>query len=248
MEIRNLAIGYKGRPILENINFDIFRGDCIMLCGANGSGKTTLLRTLAGYSPDITAVMIPTGIPKVQGFTLRDFVRVSCFRQSDLTGRLSPQDSAALDSALSTLGITGLAGRDISTLSDGEFQKACIASALVRRADLILLDEPTAFLDPMNRISVLTTLRSLCIPTDSQSSTPTITARQEASDPVRPETALNNKEATSAAAESKTPAIIFSTHDLADGLKVCTRVIALSPDKKLIISSENLSETAHSFL
>lgn len=233
LEIKNLAIGYKDNPLFTDVNFEIFRGDCIMLCGANGSGKSTLLRSLAAYSPDIKAVMIPTGIPKIQGFTLRDFVRISCFRQSDLAGRLSTQDSAALDSALITLGIDSLADRDISTLSDGEFQKACIASALVRRADLILLDEPTAFLDPRNRISVLNTLRSLCRPSHSQSSTPAIPALPEAS-------------RITVVAASKAPAVIFSTHDLTDGLKVCTRVIALSPDKKFIISSENLSETAHS--
>ena len=93
--------------------------------------------------------------------------------------------------------------RDISTLSDGEFQKACIASALVRNASVILLDEPTAFLDAENRINVLKTLRTLCNGT----------------------------------AGNRRPAIIFSTHDLHDGLEVCTKVIELGADRRLRISN-----------
>ena len=143
LSVRDLTIGHEGRPLCSGITFDICHGDCIMLCGANGSGKTTLMKVLAG--PE--CIMIPARIPKVAGFTLREFVRVSCFSKSDLYGKLSPAEEAALDKAIATLGLTHLADRDISTLSDGEFQKAGIASALVRKADIIMLDEPTAFLD-----------------------------------------------------------------------------------------------------
>lgn len=161
--IKDMTISHGDRVLCSGISFDIRKGDCIMLCGANGSGKTTLMKSLAGISrKGNEMIMIPARIPKVEGFTLKEFVRISCFNQSDMTGRLSEQLERSLDSALETLHLNDLADRDISTLSDGEFQKAGIASALVRDASVILLDEPTAFLDAENRIAILRTLRALC--------------------------------------------------------------------------------------
>ena len=204
--IRDLAIGHGDRTLCSGISFDICEGDCMMLCGANGSGKTTLMKALTGLSEEV--MMIPARIPKVAGFTLREFARIGCFSQSDMAGRLSDQHEEALDVAISSLGLTHLADRDISTLSDGEFQKAGLVSALVRNASVILLDEPTAFLDAENRISVLATLREIC--------------------------------------DRKGIAVIFSTHDLHDGLKFCTKVLAFGADGRFRCSgntSESMSHT-----
>lgn len=204
--IRDLAIGHGDRTLCSGISFDICEGDCMMLCGANGSGKTTLMKALTGLSEEV--MMIPARIPKVAGFTLKEFARIGCFSQSDMVGRLSDQHEEALDVAISSLGLTHLADRDISTLSDGEFQKAGLVSALVRNASVILLDEPTAFLDAENRISVLATLREIC--------------------------------------DRKGIAVIFSTHDLHDGLKFCTKVLAFGADGRFLCSgntSESMSHT-----
>ena len=171
--IRDLTIGYGGRTLCSGISFDIRKGDCIMLCGANGSGKTTLLRTLASMhvrgsgkaagTPDTSPniIMIPSGIRKVRGFTLEEFIRTGCFQLSDWAGKLSAEDRRRQEEAMDRLRISDLSDRDISTLSDGEFRKGCIASALCRLADLILLDEPTAFLDAENRAEVLAMLRDI---------------------------------------------------------------------------------------
>lgn len=194
IHIDGMTIGHGKKVLYENVSFDINEGDCIMLCGANGSGKTTLLKAIAGLQhPGCRVTMIPSRIPKVKGFSVKEFVKVSCFKQTDMTGKLSESDEAALGRALERLGIDHLKDRDISTLSDGEFQKACIAASLVQQAGVILLDEPTAFLDAENKISVLQALRGLCKEKDS-------------------------------------PAVIFSTHDLHEGMKVCNRVIALGAD------------------
>lgn len=210
LSIKDLSIGHDGQVLCSGISFDVHEGDCIMLCGANGSGKTTLMKSLMELSEDRdpmheNMIMIPARIPKVSGFTLREFVRISCFRQCDMSGRLSSEIEVSLESALADLGLKHLADRDISTLSDGEFQKAGIASALVRNASIILLDEPTAFLDAENRIGILNTLKAICsrdIPTR--------------------------------------PAVIFSTHDLHDGLKVCTKVMAFGADNRFHISPDSV--------
>ena len=194
IHIEGMTIGHGKKVLYENIAFDIHEGDCIMLCGANGSGKTTLLKAITTLNDaGCRVTMIPSRIPKIKGFTVKDFVKVSCFRQTDMSGKLSDHDANAMENALERLGIAHMKDRDISTLSDGEFQKACIATSLVQHARVILLDEPTAFLDVENKASVLQALKTLCLGENS-------------------------------------PAVIFSTHDLHEGLKACNRVIALGAD------------------
>lgn len=207
LSVKDRIIEAGGKTLCRQVSFNINAGDCIMLCGANGSGKTTLLKALSRKED---AVMIPTGIPKVKGFTLKEFVRISCYACSDMGGRLSQEQEEEMDKAIGVLGLSSLAGRDISTLSDGEFQKAAIASALIRKGSVIMLDEPTAFLDAENRISVLRTLRSLT------------------RDGIGP--------------YDRHPAVIFSTHDLHDGLAVADKVIALGADGQIHVSTDDLPQ------
>lgn len=194
LQIRDMSIGHGTKVLYPDVSLEIRSGDCIMLCGANGSGKTTLLKAIAEMeTPGCKVTMIPSRIPKVKGFTVKDFIKVSCFKQTDMTGKLSDHDEDSLNKALAELGISHLQDRDISTLSDGEFQKACIAAALVQNAGIILLDEPTAFLDAENKVAVLQSLKRL-------------------------------------SGNENAPAVIYSTHDLHEGLKACNRVIALGAD------------------
>lgn len=211
IHIDGMVIGHGKKILYENVSLDIHAGDCIMLCGANGSGKTTLMKAIAGMQgTDCRITMIPSRIPKVKGFTVKEFVKVSCYRQTDMSGKLSQQDENALVNALDRLGIIHLKDRDISTLSDGEFQKACIAASLVQHAGVILLDEPTAFLDVENKTAVLQALSNLCKGEDS-------------------------------------PAVIFSTHDLHEGMKACNRVIALGADGVFrIVERDRAEETVQS--
>ena len=112
-------------------------------------------------SPEVAVVLIPTNIPKVKGFTVEGFIETGCYAESDWRGRISAEAAGRLDAALELLGIKELKQRDIATLSDGEFQKACLAVGLTRQSEVLLLDEPTAHLDVENRIDVLRTLRSV---------------------------------------------------------------------------------------
>lgn len=175
LSVDSLSIGYPGSgvPVCSGVSFDIPEGECILLCGANGSGKSTLMKTIAGILPPLSgkvnrfsgeSVMIPTRIPKVKGFTLEEFMRTGFYRKSSWSGRLGNREKENILLSAEEIGITGLLSRDISTLSDGEFQKGCIASALARmkgEGGLLLLDEPTAFLDVDSRASVLESLRRL---------------------------------------------------------------------------------------
>ena len=159
LKVDHLTIGYDSRALVRDISFELAPGECVLLAGPNGTGKTTLLKRLA--SGEAAVVLIPTNIPKVKGFTVEAFVRTGCYRESDWRGRISKEVGGRMEEALKMLGIEELKGRDISTLSDGEFQKACLATGLTRRAEVLLLDEPTAHLDVENRIDVLRTLREV---------------------------------------------------------------------------------------
>jgi len=161
MELRIDHIGYQDRILVRDIGFSVSAGECLLLAGPNGSGKSTLLRRLAAEPSLANCVLIPTGIPKVKGFSVREFIRTGCYKESDWAGRLKADTRKRLEEALGLMGLKDLADRDISTLSDGEFQKACIATGLARQARLLLLDEPTAFLDVENRLMVLRTLREV---------------------------------------------------------------------------------------
>ncbi len=200
-------IGFGSRILLRDIAFTVLPGECLLLAGPNGSGKTTLLKTLAGEgipSPG-QVLFIPTGIPKVKGFSVREFVRTGCYRESDWAGRMRPSAEIRLEESLKLLGLSHLADRDISTLSDGEFQKVCIAVGLTRRAAVLLLDEPTAYLDVENRLMVLRSLREVASATGT--------------------------------------AVIFSSHDLHDALQVAHRVLAITPDGRLLESGTGNRES-----
>lgn len=169
LKTKELTIGYKGLKIKGPLSFEYPDGQSVMLCGPNGSGKSTLMKTVAGLIPPVSGgfeaggevVMIPTRIPKVKGFTVREFIRTGLSAASGTFGKLSPEAERSLEDSVRTLGLEALGDKDISLISDGEFQKACVASALTRKANVILLDEPTAFLDVDNRIMVFKTLLEL---------------------------------------------------------------------------------------
>ena len=158
LDIKHLRLAYGAHVLAPDVTFHLEGGECVLLAGANGCGKSTLLRLIGEKK---RCVFIPTGIPKVKGFTVEAFVRTGCFKESNWAGRLSEESERRLQGALDLLGLRAQAGQDIATLSDGEFQKACIAVGLTRRADVLLLDEPTAFLDVENRVMVLRTLRKV---------------------------------------------------------------------------------------
>ena len=115
IEVRHLTIGYGTSPLVKDISFEIGRGECVLLSGANGTGKSTLMRTLSGILPPLKgsigpfrAVLIPTGIPKVRGFTMAEFIRTGCYAETDWKGAFPPERERKMQEATDLLGIGDL--------------------------------------------------------------------------------------------------------------------------------------------
>ena len=160
---------YLSPVVAGPLSFEYADGECVMLRGRNGSGKTTLMKTITGLLPPLSgtletggvAVLVPTRIPKVKGFTVSDFIRTGMLAESGSFRKLDRRAESRAREAIRMMELNQLADKDLSRISDGEFQKACVAAALTRRANVLMLDEPTAFLDVENRVMVLQTLQRI---------------------------------------------------------------------------------------
>ena len=183
-ETRDLSIGYQNRrrviTVLDNLSLRAHRGELVALIGRNGTGKSTLLRTLVGLQPPLRGTIILDGrtlhetgsseMPRLVSFAstepmtvhnirVRDVVSLGRFPHTNWIGTLTVADSRAVYSALEATGITALAERSIDSISDGERQRTLIARSLAQDTGLMVMDEPTAFLDLPARYATVSLLR-----------------------------------------------------------------------------------------
>ena len=186
LRTRDLAVGYRTRrtrrAVLEHVNLAVDSGELVCLLGANGIGKSTLLRTIARMQPplrgsvelggaDLRAVshaelarrlgVVLTERVAVDALTVRQIVGLGRYPHSGWFGGLTARDRAAVDWAIEAVGVRDLAARDFSRLSDGERQRVMIARALAQEPVVLVLDEPTAFLDLPSRVELMGLLRQL---------------------------------------------------------------------------------------
>jgi len=181
LHLSRVGFGYHGRAALSEIGFEAVGGELIALVGPNGAGKSSLLRLCAGLlEPGIgqaaldgtalsslpaqqrarrIAYLPPDGV-SAWPMPVRRIVALGRVPHLKPLRRLSAEDEVAVDLALAKAGIAGLAGRPFDQLSSGERARALLARALATQADLILLDEPTAALDPRHQLGVMEILRA----------------------------------------------------------------------------------------
>ena len=180
-ETRDLAVGYT-KALLQKIALGVERGQILTLVGPNGAGKSTLLKTLAGQlAPQGGAVLLDgaelstlSGNARARKMALmlphtRRTELTTCFTLAaagryPYTGRLgvlSAEDRAQVRAALRLVGAEALADRDFNKISDGQRQRVLLARAICQQPEIILLDEPTSFLDIKGKVELLGILKQL---------------------------------------------------------------------------------------
>jgi iron complex transport system ATP-binding protein len=187
----NLAVGYRPnrrtvKTVAESINVSLRAGELVALIGPNGAGKSTLMRTLAGLQKPLAGTVhlgeddlhrLPADelarrlaivlTERIEVGNLSAYALVALGRHpyTDWRGTLTAADEAIVREAMTLAGAAELASRPIGELSDGERQKVMIARALAQEAPLLLLDEPTAFLDLPRRVELMRLLGTLAYTT-----------------------------------------------------------------------------------
>lgn len=182
----HITTGYRSRHathvVASDINATLPQGQLTCLLGPNGAGKSTLLRTLAAFQPPLAGEILLEGRPlasyttqelatrigivlterpNIQGMTVAELVAMGRSPYTGFWGQLHDDDLAQVEEAIRLVGIENLRRRNVNTLSDGERQKVMIAKTLAQQTPIILLDEPTAFLDYPSKVEVLLLLRRL---------------------------------------------------------------------------------------
>lgn len=182
IEMKDFSIGFGHRTLLRDVNAAIGKGSLTSLIGRNGTGKSTLLRAIAGlnrrYSGTITLdgkdvkSLTPKEAARTLAFVTTERTRIANLRCEDVVaigrapytnwiGRMQDADRKIVERSLSQVGMSDYALRTMDKMSDGECQRIMIARALAQDTPIILLDEPTSFLDMPNRYELCTLLGRL---------------------------------------------------------------------------------------
>jgi iron complex transport system ATP-binding protein len=189
LHVDNLTVGYRrrrGQPprvVLREVTAQVRSGELVCLVGPNGIGKSTLLRSIAGLQPHLAGEVLLAGRSTCRWsrrevasrlavvltdrfdpgrLRVADLVALGRHPRSTWTGRLSDTDRAVIHRCLVDVGMPDLLDAEIGELSDGQRQRVLVARALAQEPEVLLLDEPTAFLDPPGRISLVTMLHRVC--------------------------------------------------------------------------------------
>ena len=182
IRLNDLTIGYGHRILLQHASATIPAGELVALVGRNGTGKSTLLRAIAGFGERLGGeirldghsleTLSPQQLATTVSFVTTERVRIPNLRCEDVValgrapytnwiGRMQEADRAVVERSLRLVGMSAFARKTMDRMSDGECQRVMIARALAQDTPVILLDEPTAFLDLPNRYELATLLRRL---------------------------------------------------------------------------------------
>ncbi|MBO5860280.1 MAG: ABC transporter ATP-binding protein [Alistipes sp.] len=182
IRFQSLSLGYGSRILIDSLSATVKRGELTALVGRNGTGKSTLLRAITGLGERIGGDILlgdksidslsTAELATMVAFVTTDKVRIANLRCRDVValgrapytnwiGRMQEQDEEIVMRSMELVGMSDYADKTMDRMSDGECQRIMIARALAQQTPIILLDEPTAFLDMPNRYELCTLLQRL---------------------------------------------------------------------------------------
>jgi iron complex transport system ATP-binding protein len=182
LSTENLQIGYDEKIIVDNLNLKINKGEITTIIGANGCGKSTILKTMARVHAAKSGVVyldgkmihkiptkeiakkmavLPQSPEAPSGLTVYELISFGRSPHQSGFGRLSEEDRKVIHWALEVTGLTSFAHQAVDALSGGQRQRAWIAMAIAQETELLLLDEPTTYLDMAHQLEILKLLEKL---------------------------------------------------------------------------------------
>jgi len=182
LNVQQLSVEVASKLLISDISFQLQQGDYLCILGPNGAGKSTLLKALMGIvqtaSGNITLNQQPLSqlsqkqraqqisyVPQAHGhqlnFNVDQFIKMGRFPYQSAFSDWTSTDQQAMDNAINITNTTDFLSRQMQTLSGGESQRVMIAAALCQQTPILLLDEPTSFLDPHHQVEVHHLIRQL---------------------------------------------------------------------------------------
>lgn len=182
LETKNLSVGYHGKPLIEDVSLCVQRGKIVTLIGPNGSGKSTILKTVIGQLTELSGTVyldgetmqsrsrndiarrmaiLMTARVEPELMTCRDVVSSGRYPYTGKLGILTAEDRKIVDESLRRTDAEALADRPFQAVSDGQRQRILLARALCQQPELIVLDEPTSYLDIRYKLELLTILKRM---------------------------------------------------------------------------------------
>ncbi len=182
LETRDLVVGYDGVPLISDVNIQLHAGEILTLIGPNGAGKSTILKSIVGYLAPLGGTVYISGKPagelsahelslelsvmltermRTELLTCADIVETGRYPYTGRLGILSDEDRAKVREAMDMVHVWDLRDRDFMQISDGQRQRILLARAIAQEPRIIMLDEPTNYLDIHYQIELLNVLRRL---------------------------------------------------------------------------------------
>ena len=181
-QLKDLAVGYHGNPLIRDINIGIDKGEILTLIGPNGSGKSTILKSITRqlkvvrgnvFFDDTSLLKLPykelaskmavvlTDRIKTELMTCHDIVATGRYPYTGRLGILTQEDECLVEEAMQAVHAQELGNRDFNAISDGQKQRVLLARAICQDPDVIVLDEPTSFLDVKYKLELLSILERM---------------------------------------------------------------------------------------
>ena len=182
LETEKLSVGYDGKPLIRDVCLQVQRGKIVTLIGPNGSGKSTILKTIVGQLSKVSGTVLLEGAPMERCgqkeiakrmailmterihpelMTCYDVVSTGRYPYTGALGLLGKEDKRIVEESLELVHGRDLADRPFDAISDGQRQRILLARALCQTPEIIVLDEPTSYLDIRYKLELLTILKTM---------------------------------------------------------------------------------------